>query len=873
MSISSSRCSALGLCAVLGSAPAQPVPSSDAVGLERVIITGSNIPRVDAETALPVQIIRREDIERSGALTVEELMTRIPAIFNNVIEAMSIGTFNQPGFSGASLRGFGSHSTLVLINGRRVANYAFSDEFGTGVDLHAIPLAAIDRIEVLTDGASAIYGSDAVAGVINFILRRDFRGAQLGVERAFAEAGGGAHAQETLALGIGDMAADGFNVFAVIDHQRQEALASRERAFAATSYRPAVGIDRTSRSSFPANISVPEGFVNPAAPACTEFTVFKEGGCWYDPGRHVDLLPQTDNLGVLARGTLALPNNAEAYAELLWSRQRMRFSVAPTPVSFSGIIFGQPLVIPEGSPFYPSGLGISGDIVDPFYRTVPLGPRVTEIESDNWRALIGWHGAVGSWDVDAALTQSVSSVGNDAVAGFVDVLKLADAAATGQINLFGDSGPAGNALLASTELTGRTRSARGTTRSVDFRASRDVLKWSAGTMTLGLGGEARSEALDDHTTELAAVTAGGAFQSPKTGSRQAQALYAELVLPIVSKLDAQLAVRADHYSDFGTSNSPKVALRWQPTKALLLRASAGTGFRAPSLPELYAAQILTPPLEIDGEDPKRCPVTHLDQDCNPVARYFLGGNPALSPETSRQASFGLVFEPVEGGTVSVDWWRLRLDHTIGQLDDQTVLSGDDRYEGKNIVRGPVDPAFPDLPGPIIQLTEINENVGRQSASGIDLNLRYRSAAHAAGQFTLELNGSYLASFDVSFDGEHEEALAGRQSPYPRWQHALTLGWERGPWNATLTQIWRAGTPDQNPDENGEPLSVEPYRMWDAQLGYTGISDLTLVLGVKNLFDSDPPFSNQGSSAQVGYDPSYADPRGRVWYVRASYRWR
>jgi iron complex outermembrane recepter protein len=330
-------------------------------------------------------------------------------------------------------------------------------------------------------------------------------------------------------------------------------------------------------------------------------------------------------------------------------------------------------------------------------------------------------------------------------------------------------------------------------------------------------------------------------------------------------------LRTDRYSDFGTHTSPKLALRWQPQKWLLLRASAGTGFRAPSLPELYSAQT-SAALPLQLKDPKRCPVTQLDTDCFPEFSVLTGGNPALQPERSRQASIGLVFEPIDGALVGIDWWRLSLRNTIGSLSEDVILSGDDRFEGRNIVRGPVDPAFPNLPGPITQLIEINENVGRQTAAGIDVDLRYRLAAGAAGRFTLQLSGSYLAE-QRAFNGAIDQQLAGRYPGGPRWQHALTLGWERAGWNATVVQTWRGGYVDAFPGADGAERRVAAYNLWDAQLGYRGMAGWTLTAGVKNLFDRDPPFSNQDGSFQQGYDPSYADPRGRVWYARAGYRWR
>ena len=273
---------------------------------------------------------------------------------------------------------------------------------------------------------------------------------------------------------------------------------------------------------------------------------------------------------------------------------------------------------PRGHPFYPVGLGLSGDIVGPFYRTVPLGLRIADVASNHQRLLVGWQGVVRGWDVDTAVLQSTSRATHNFTSGYVDTARLTDALATGLINPFGDSGPTGNALLASTEARGRARESSGTTRSIDFRASRDLMQWSAGTLTLGIGGEARTEALDDRTTSIGDLVVGSVNRpTPKSGKRDAQALYVELAVPIVRTLDAQLALRADRFSDFGVSANPKVALRWQPYKSLLFRTSAGTGFRAPSLPELYAAQgqTLAPTDPVQSVAPSRTSLRTGNRNC------------------------------------------------------------------------------------------------------------------------------------------------------------------------------------------------------------------------------------------------------------------
>ncbi len=177
--------------------------------MERVVVTGSHIPQTDLEGPAPVQIISRDEIERSGVTTVEQLLERVPANVNGITAAQSVGNATQPGLAAANLRGLGAGSTLVLLNGRRLSNYAFN---GEAIDLNTIPLAAIDRVEVLKDGASAIYGTDAIAGVVNFILRRNYRGVSASGSIDITQHGGGNAGQASLAAGTGDPDRDGYNV-------------------------------------------------------------------------------------------------------------------------------------------------------------------------------------------------------------------------------------------------------------------------------------------------------------------------------------------------------------------------------------------------------------------------------------------------------------------------------------------------------------------------------------------------------------------------------------------------------------------------------------------------------------------------------------
>ena len=365
------------------------------------------------------------------------------------------------------------------------------------------------------------------------------------------------------------------------------------------------------------------------------------------------------------------------------------------------------------------------------------------------------------------------------------------------------------------------------------------------------------------------------------GSRTAEALYIEASVPFAKGFEAQLAARYDHYSDFGGTVNPKVALRWQPIRSLLLRTSWGTGFRAPTLPDLFTPATHSAAGEF--EDPIRCPITGYETDCAASANVVSGGNPNLKPETSEQFNVGVVWELSPGLSLTVDYWKINKSAVIGTLSDTALFANYDRFAPTHIVRGPVDPAYPNLPGPIDTIIEMNENLGNLRTSGIDVDVNWNGPATSIGRFSFALNGTYIINWEQQLDGVNyvsglAQTVDGIVGPIPRWKHHLALGWNLGPWGATLGQTYQSGYQDANIDAFGNPLSVPPrrvapYDVWDLQGRYTGFRNTTLVLGIKNLMDRAPPFTNQPFSMQVGYDPIYADPRGRMFYGRLTYAFK
>jgi iron complex outermembrane recepter protein len=890
--------SAVLIAGVAGAALAQQPPEDERHAI-KVEVTGSNIRRPDTDSALPVQILTREDILRSGAATSAELLSKVSANILGFNDQVSIGEFARPGLSSANLRGIGDGSTLVLLNGRRIANYAFS---GGAVDLNAIPLTAIDRVEILKDGASAIYGTDAIAGVVNFILRKDFEGFEATGHGAWTEHGGADQRQAIVSAGYGDLSTDRFNVFATISYRKEDALRAVDRPFSRTGYIPAEGINQLSGASFPANIQLPSGrLVNPAVatgcapPASIPATL--PGSpvpvCGYDFPGTIDIIPPVERTGAVARATFQVDADNQLFAEANYAYNRFVLRNSPAAVFQGPGISSVPVAYPATGPYYPTEFaaanGISGD-VNLRYRTVPLGLETDATDTKAWRGIAGAEGAVWGWSYGTAITYSENRQTDRLVSGYVSLQRFIPALAGGLINPFGPSGAEGDALLASTQIVGDQHHAKASTLDFDVKASKEIYALPGGPLAIAFGGEARRERLDNVYSQ--AWTSGdilgvGSNQQSTSGARTVEALFVEASVPVVKGFEAQIAARYDHYGDFGDTTNPKIALRWQPARSLLLRTSWGTGFRAPTLYDLFTPVSYGGSPSADQRDPLRCPITHLPADC-PGAflnsfRTASGGNPSLRPEESEQFNAGIVWEPVTGLSLSSDYWKINKRDVIAALNTAVVFGQFDRYAQTNIIRGPVDPNFPDLPGPIETVVLTNQNLGNLRTSGIDVDVKWRGPVTSIGAFGLGLDATYVLTWAEQLDGIHYMSSLARNGfgiigPVPRWKHYATLNWDYGHWGATLAQTYQSGYVDANVDRTGRPLAVAPrsvgsYEVWDLQERYSGFQNTTIALGVKNVMDRAPPFSNQTFTRQIGYDPKYADPRGRIFYARLTYTFK
>ncbi|MEP7061959.1 MAG: TonB-dependent receptor [Betaproteobacteria bacterium] len=881
-------------------APAPAAPQADI----RVEVTGSNIKRVEGEGALPVTVMTRKDIERTGATTPMELLQFISAntsagnvSIGNVIGTLSFSTQT------ASLRGLGGGRTLVLINGKRVDGTAGEVQGVQGVNLAVIPFAAIERVEVLKDGASAIYGSDAIGGVINFILRQDYRGGEGFVQYGSpTRKGGGDQYLATGSVGFGDLAKDRYNAFFSLSYTQQNSLDQNQRNFSKTSFLPDIGLLGISGNTFPGYISTggigSVGYPNncgAANIAVTDPTLVGILGarCVFDPSQvsGVQMIPDDKLWNFFGSGRFQINRDWQAYVTGLYSRDQTRFQIQPVPISDqftygpNNDIFSN-VTLPPTSPFYPHDLaiaaGVDGQPLNVRYRAVESGLRNTTDTNENAQIVAGLKGTWKQWDWDGSFFYSEGRTNETLNGGFPRYSLLLPLLNSGNVNLFGPNTPDISAQIQAANYNGTTFDGTSKNYGVEGKTTGTLWQLPAGPMALAVGGEVRKESLDQVPNAVLAtgdVAGYGGNVKDVNASRNIWAAYAELNVPILKSLEGDVAVRYEHYSDFGSTTNPKVSLRWQPSRAFLMRGSYGTGFVAPSLYQLFTPQIGgASPTGLS--DPIRCPVTaNVGIDCSTQFNVTFGGNPALKPERAEQWSAGGVWEPVPGASLSADYFKINLSGAITNGIPITTILADLGQYGGLVQRGPVDPNFPALPGRIEHVLQTYINLGNLHIEGLDVDLQYQTPQTAYGRFAFGLSGTYYIRYDAqATDGSYVGGVgtvygAVTTGVIPRWKNYASVTWTQGPWSATVANTYQSSYVDASTDLNGNFRRVGTLSLWDLQGGYSGFKNLTLTLGVKNVFDTNPPVTNQQNTFQLGFDTSYYDPRARFVYGSIRYAFR
>ena len=864
---------------------------------QRVEITGSSIKRVASETALPVQVIRREDIEKSGVTTAAELLKNISASAAQLTDGASISdnTGGQRGFNGANLRGLGVSSTLVLLNGRRMANFASPGD-SAGVDLNSIPAGAIQRVEVLKDGASAIYGTDAIGGVINFITRQDYQGVDIGAYAMRTQDGGAGKTTGTISAGLGNIAKDRFNVFGVLDVQKLDPLRSTQRDFiqerplASTvpfylSSRPYPGNIRlqsntTRRAAQLAAVNAAgytfsggpfnQRTINFSAPTCNPpasvyTTVIGTQACGYDYMADTEIYPRSDKVSFLGRGVFQINADTQVFAELLKSTAKTKYVLSPNPTTLTGVTWSQinsylPRPVTEANNY----------TFDIRFRATEAGNRSNEVASDATRVVLGLSGSLGKdWDYTVAINKADNSTKDRYVNGYFKFAEFDAGVRTGSINPFGPSSAAGKTLIESLRIDDVARQSKGSTEAVDGKITGSLVELPGGSLGVAVGVELRRESQDFTPSALLISNniAGdrraslGNTPDPTiiatSNSRNIVSAYGELSAPLSKQLELQAALRFDKYDKIGSTVNPKLGVRWQPSTKVLVRGSAGTGFRAPSFSELYRPTV-------NGTSPAFIEDSLLGFDQWPTTKQ---ANPELKPEKSKQFSLGIVVEPVRDVSLSVDYWNIRKTDVISDLYEKTILANPTRYAAY-ITRDAFDT-------PTVLLKK--ENQGKLQTSGIDVELNYRGAATSVGRFGANFSGTYIMEYKRQF-GALEPLVSNlgqflNDQVIQRWRHRISADWSAGDFGLTLGNTYFSGYTDDGYLPNTAPAKVKAYSLFDLSGSWAVSKQLQLRAGVSNLLNTEPPYSNQSYYFLSTYDPTYTDPRGRSFYASLKYSFR
>ncbi|GAP36473.1 TonB-dependent receptor [Piscinibacter sakaiensis] len=880
--------------------------------LERVEITGSNIKRINAETVAPVEVITREQIQRSGQPTIADVLRTLPSNTGGSFGESFSNSF-APGAAGISLRGLGQKTTLVLLNGRRVTGYGFAQNLQDSfVDLNAIPTSAVERVEILKDGASAIYGSDAIAGVVNIILRRDFKGVDASLTGGTTK--GGNEYGVSLTGGFGDLGSDRFNAFGVLDYYKRDYLAAKDTKFGQTrdfrSYQGGRNFESltgggTWRELTPAGAltnnyraiagctgtvltgpqAVERGLINPVGATNIAMAAATNTYCSKDFNDQFTALPGTERIGFLGRGTYEFNADTQAFLELGLSRtQTFQTFQAPFFAGTTGL-----QATPAGLRPFPYNItfapGVAGN---PFSNNArytgvlnDMGTRDNDITSDTYRVVGGLKYVVAGWDLETGLTFSRNEVeamnlnritlnGTSALFGVgtgvqppvpvsvASVYNLANPASNSQA--VRDSFRANFPRQATSELFG-----------FDTRASTEFsnLRLPGGAVGLAVGVEYREEKLNDRADPLAASgQILGQGITSTNGKRHNTALFAEVALPILKSLEGQLAVRYDKYSDYGSSTNPKVGFKWTPTDMVAFRANWGKGFRAPTLPEISPSVATFFTSVIDPQDD--------------TARNISGvfaGNPNLKAEKSTSATVGVVFEPTKNASVSVDLYRLDWRDVVASRSFQTII--DESCPGgpgtcpstANVIR---DPAT----GQVVTILSNYQNLASRVTTGADVDARMKFPTTTMGTFGAQLNVTYVRTFKE--DGVDYAGSNGGSNTIPRVKAALALNWDKGPYTMTVRgnythsvyQQLLAGSyfTTQDPRfQNGVyPDRVGSYTTVDLYGKYDFTKNLSISASIINVFDKTPPYDPGFSSTSL-YDFSLHDPRGRRYSITLNYK--
>lgn len=857
-----------------------------------ILVVGTRI-RGQQPVGSPVVTLDRTDIERSGLGTVQDLLQAIPQAFGGGQNEATLGasTRNGAGTNGGygssiNLRGLGASSTLVLIDGNRPALGGLGGVFA---DLSLIPVNAIERIEVMTDGASAIYGADAVAGVVNIRLRNRFEGAETMLRVGTAD---GAMGSIQLGQLLGKRWDRGDLVLAYQFHDRGRLPASA-RPFATEDLRPFGGPDYRSQYGVPGTIIAADGttFAIPGGQdgrALDPAALVAGTANLHDVRAATDIVPSQRTHSFYTAGSLSLGETSKLSASALAARRS--YEKVALPETDTAV------AVPVTNPFYVDPIGTNEPVTVRYSFADELGPQIDRGRVSGLTAAADFEHSFGAWRIHVGGTygrqherRTDLNVPNRARMA----LALADTDPATALNVFGDGSGNNPATL------GRIRGSRVSTTRFDshaaaLRADGPLFRLPAGEVQLALGAEYRREKYDAHSRVDIGTLAPVERDAPELpGPRHIRSAYAELLIPIFGEenampglrhLDVSLAGRIEDYSDVGRTTNPKLGVIWEPAEGIRLRGSYGTSFRPPSFEELigptvslYLATIVADPRAPGGQ-------------ANVLALF--GYAPDIRPERATTWTAGIDLTPslIPHSRASLTYYDVNYRDRIGTAtqDFASFLSRRDIFGG--LIDEPPSPervafyyAAPTFSNPLgiapSAITAILDgqvrNLSAVHQTGLDVEVGYTPPL-AGGRLDLGVMASHIFEIDQQLaPGAPFTDVVGTFAHPVEWRARGRAGWSRGGFSATAHVNHTAGYTNQIP---AVPERVDSWTTFDLQLAQriedlAGSRDLQLALSILNLFDSGPPYvNNKTITSALAYDPEKADAAGRTISLQATIQW-
>jgi len=921
-----------------------------------VYVTGSNIKRTDKEGTSPISVMTAQDIKSTGATTVADLMKYIPAMGTDGNQDFNGSNSFSKGASTASLRGFGSSSTLVLLNGRRMNPAPYADpNTGNSViyDLNSIPVSAIERIEVLADGASAIYGSDAIAGVINFILKKSYQGAEVAARGGANDDGNFRKKGASAIFGKGDLDADGYSFLVTgdimqrdrtarrdatdIEYEQYQILNGRYRSNYSTyvSQYPTIARETSpgSRNFGVTRATAPNNLVfSTACPASEQITLGVKDGlnpatstilgrtvCNYDAIQFDEAQGWGRDINLLSHGELKLGQNVTAFADLAFSRNERRYTVAPpslgvgSTTNFTATGVGAPYqtILPVGHPDNP----FPNSRASAYYRFVNVNADST---SDNQavRALAGLRGSHFGWDWESALLWNRAE--RDDISNGRLYIPVLNTIMTQNRSL---ADVANDPNLAHSVLSNN----RSQISQWDLKGSREFGQLGGGAIGIAAGVEVRRETTNLNPDPINASgqilgTANTILQSGRT----VKSAFAEARLPVLQNLEFDFAGRVDKYPDLKTNFVPKVGTKWTISDKFAVRGTYAEGFRAPSLNQVVRGG--TQFFNSGVWDPKRCGPDHqtpvpgggTTTDCSISIAGTGGYNPDLKPEESKSWNLGFIFSPTSSFDVTMDFFHIKRTNEIilGSIDE--ALKNEDRFPA-NVTRSQtnnlVDTAGNVIPntGTLLMVARPWENQGMTEEGGVDIEGRYRLKLGEWGSVSNTLRTTYVHTYKLQqHAGDPVHNVAGTipglsdwqlsvGTSMPRWKSSFTSNWTRGDHQASLSvnyvgpvselrrydgdttyaqpfcHFGTAKSTDAAKDrDTSNPLyetyypdcSIKEWVTVGLGYSYSGFKHWVLTANVQNLFDAKAPYDPNATT--TGFNEDLHNPYGRYFNFSARY---